>query len=493
METRLTLQGFSRMVAAGTPLIFVQTANELRTEQLLRRTAAEVIKGLAETRVWNCIEGFGDGQTDPLAAVQSAISQDGTGLVLFKDMTCFWQDDPRVQRLLKTFASGRVQPGKTLVFLGQQAEIPPLLQDEMVVLTHQLPDAAELKSYFQQRRESEPLLQRLMTNEAALSSLVLAAQGLDLPVIERAIRTARVNKTAELEDLVRELFQSKKQVLERTGIMEFVDNDVTPARVGGVENLKSWMKKREIAFGAEDLAAGRNLPRGVLIMGVSGCGKSLLIKAIAGGWRLPLIRLDMSRVYDGTYGSPESSLRLACRTAEALAPCVLWIDEIEAGISSQGFKSEGGAAARVLGYFLTWMQEKLASVFVAATANAIELLPAEVLRKGRFDEIFYVELPDLVARGEIFSIHLRQRGFDPAPYNPDMLAHSAKGFAGSEIEQAVASAIVEAKAAGRQMLQQDIMVAIGKTVPLSVTMAEQLKQIEAWAFRRAVPASSKKS
>jgi vesicle-fusing ATPase len=174
--------------------------------------------------------------------------------------------------------------------------------------------------------------------------------------------------------------------------------------------------------------------------------------------------------------------------AEVLAPCVLWIDEIEAGISNQGFKSEGGSASRVLGYFLTWMQEKRQPVFVAATANAIEMLPAEMLRKGRFDEIFYVALPSLVDREEIFRIHLQRLGFDPDKFSPSMLAHSTKGFSGAEIEQAVAGASFESLALSRAMSQQDIMEAISRTVPMSITMAEQIKKIEAWAFKRAVPA-----
>lgn len=226
-------------------------------------------------------------------------------------------------------------------------------------------------------------------------------------------------------------------------------------------------------------------------MGVAGCGKSLFVKAIAAEWRLPLIRLDMSTVYGGLFGTPEASLHMAFTTAEAVAPCVLWIDEIESGITTHGFKSEGGAASRILGSFLTWMQEKKAPVFVAATANAIELLPAEVLRKGRFDEIFYVGLPDVAAREQIFRIHLAKVNVDCDPIDSSLLAGSSKGFSGAEIEQAVNSAVFEAHADQRPMTQQDLIAMISRTVPLSVTMAEQIKKIEAWAFKRAVPASGK--
>ena len=495
MESRLTLAGFSRLVAAGTPLILIETVNEQRTEALLHRTAKEVVKGLPEPRCWNCLTGFPgvEGTVDPKAALAWAIAQEGSGLFLFKDLTELWQADVTLQRMLLDFAARRPAPGKSLIFLCPRAHIPEPLQAEMVVQTHGLPDRGELQTWMRQRRENDPLLQKLCAAEEALEAVVLAAQGLDLPAVERSLRLTRIAREAGLPTLIQELYDSKKQVLRRTGIMEFVENEVTPDGVGGMVGLKRWMEKREAAFSKEEMAAGRNLPRGVLIMGVSGCGKSLLVKAIAGGWRLRLVRLDMASVYDGVHGSHESSLRLATQTAEALSPCVLWIDEIEAGISNQGFKSEGGAASRVLGYFLTWMQEKKAAVFVAATANAIEMLPAEILRKGRFDEVFYVDLPDLEARAEIFRIHLRKRGIGLDEFKPDMLAHSAKGFAGSEIEQAVASAVIEAQAEKRPVVQQDIMNAIGRTVPLSVTMAEQIKAIEGWAFKRAVPAAGPKA
>jgi vesicle-fusing ATPase len=298
-----------------------------------------------------------------------------------------------------------------------------------------------------------------------------------------------VAKSTTLVDLTDALFLDKKQLLRKSGIMEIVDTPEASTLVGGMENLKQWLSKREKVFGCDTLTEGRNLPKGVLIMGISGCGKSLFVKAIAARWHLPLVRLDMATIYSGTFGSPESTLHQACRTAEALSPCVLWIDEIEAGISNQGFKSEGGPASRVLSYFLTWMQEKQYPVFVAATANAIEMLPAEILRKGRFDEVFYVALPSVEEREEIFRIHLGKLDQPLDTFSLSMLAHSAKGFSGAEIEQTVATASFEAMATDRPMCQQDLMEAIGRTVPLSITMAEQIKKIEAWAFKRAVAAN----
>ena len=425
----------------------------------------------------------------PLTALRWAAEQEGRGVFIFKDMHWFWRDHPFIQRTLKDFAAVRRPAGKTLVFIGAEPDIPPPLRENFVLLDHWLPTREEIRSWLETKQEKDLFLRDLLQGEKGSYLLTAAAQGLDLIDIERALRLARVTKGAGLGEVVATLHQNKKQILRRSGIMEFVENDVEPEQVGGMEVLKNWMEKRERAFGVDGFSEGRNLPRGVLMMGISGCGKSLFVKAIAARWRLPLIRLDMATVYEGTFGSPESSLRKACKTAEALAPCVLWIDEMEAGISSQGFKAEGGSASRVLGYFLTWMQERRNPVFVAATANAIEMLPAEVLRKGRFDEIFYIALPGLAERQEIFRIHLQKQGFDPEQLAPGMLAHSAKGFSGAEIEQAVTSAAFEALAQSRVMIQQDLMEAISRTVPLSVTMAEQIKKIEAWAFKRAVPAN----
>ncbi len=491
MDELLNPTVFIRLVAAGTPLLLIATNNEQRSESLLSRSLQQGFKDMPEPRTWSCTEGF-PGQedtSDPVKALSWAIGQEGRGIYIFKDLHWFWKDHPFIQRLLKDFASQRRTAGKVLVLLCPKVEIPPALQPYITVLRHALPDRAEIRNYLQAHRDKDPVLGGMITGEDDLNRLTLAAQGLDLRDIDGALRLARVTRDAGAEAIRAALFQDKKQLLARTGIMEFIDNELKADQVGGMENLKHWMDKREQAFGAEELASGNNLPKGVLMMGISGCGKSMFVKAIAARWQLPLVRLDMSTVYEGTFGSPESSLRQACSLAEALSPCVLWIDEIEAGISNQGFKSEGGAASRVLGYFLTWMQEKRAPVFVAATANAIEMLPAEMLRKGRFDEIFYIALPSVEEREEIFSIHLRLRDFQPADFSPSMLAHSTKGFSGAEIEQAVAGASFEALAQGRPMNQQDIMEAIGRTVPISVTMAEQIKKIEAWAFKRAVPAS----
>lgn len=491
----LTVTGLVRLIGAGATMIYVVTDNERRTEQIATQAAAR-LRGAGAPYVWTCTDGFSrdgavvEGIDDPVAALGFAMAQPGPLLFLFKDLPWFWGDNPYLIRALKDFALRA--KAKAIVVLGQGEAIPTALREEFVVLQQGLPAMDEIKAFFEQAKERDPQLAKACQERPGLQDdLVVAAQGLDLVDVERGMRAARAAGEAGGDGLARSIFETKRATIRTSGIMEFVANDVTPDQVGGMENLKQWMTRREQAFGLEGISSGANLPKGVLMMGIAGCGKSLFVKAIAATWRLPLIRLDMAAVYDGSYGTPESSLRKAFKTAEAVAPCVLWIDEIEAGISTQGFKAEGGPASRILGSFLTWMQEKRAPVFVAATANAIEMLPAEIIRKGRFDEIFYIGLPDPKGREEIFRIHLARQKIDLAPFDVPLLAGSTRGFSGAEIEQAVLSAAFEALTEKRPMTQQDLMAAVSRTVPLSITMAEQIKKIEAWAFKRAVPASGK--
>jgi len=490
MRENLTINNFAQHVAAGTPLLAISSDNEQRACNLIKAAASRAIKGLSEPQIWSCNHGFGtEASQDPVAAIRWAVEQPDHGVYIFLDMHWYWDTSPEIQRQLIQFAQQRSNVRKCLVFVASNIAIPTALSNHIVHLTQPMPNASEISAFLQSSRESDPFLDQILDQEDALRKMVLAAQGLDLVRLERALRLAKITRGQQLQEVVDALHRDKKQALEQTGIIEFIDNTLDDSQVGGMGNLKHWMEKRERAFGSAELAQGQNLPSGVLLMGISGCGKSLFVKAIAARWSLPLLRLDMATIYSGTHGTPEQSLHRACQLAEAMAPCVLWIDEIESGVSEQGFKSGGGSSSRVLGYFLTWMQEKSSPVFVAATANAIETLPAEVLRKGRFDEIFYIALPGLSERQEIFRIHLSAHGLDAQSFDPQTLAHSSKGFSGAEIEQAVSSACFEALAAQRQMSQRDIMEAIGRTVPISVTMAEQIKKIEAWAFKRAVPAS----
>ena len=491
----LDVQGLARTISIGANLIYVQTDKERRTEWIVVQ-AAQLLKGMGVPYIWSCTSGFSrNGNTvpdtsDPLRALDFALAEPGPAVFLFKDLACFWRDNPFIIRKLKDFAVRARQ--KVAVLTGLDETVPQGLREDLTLFHQGLPLVGEITAYLDLMRKREPLLAAACDAEPGLlGRLAVAARGLDLADIDRGVRVLRLAGAAKGDVIVQALLRTKQMVIRESGIMEFVDNDLMPDQLGGMENLKHWMQRRESAFGLENISSGVNLPKGILIMGISGCGKSLFVKVVAARWRLPLIRLDMAAVYGGSYGSPESSLRKAFRTAEAVSPCVLWIDEIEAGISSQGFKEEGGAASRVLGSFLTWMQEKREPIFVAATANAIEMLPAEVLRKGRFDEIFFVGLPGLNEREEIFRIHLSRQKINLNAIDVPLSAEATDGYSGAEIEQAIQTAIFEALAERRPVVQQDLMIAFSRTVPLSKTMAEQIKKIEAWAYKRAVPASGK--
>jgi SpoVK/Ycf46/Vps4 family AAA+-type ATPase len=305
------------------------------------------------------------------------------------------------------------------------------------------------------------------------------------------VRDARLNP----ED-IETIYEEKRQIVKKTGIVEFVKGDVDIGDVAGLENLKRWLKKRDKAWLAPAKKYGVPPPKGVLLTGVPGCGKSLIAKAIGSAWQLPLLRLDVGRVFGMYIGMSEENIRSALRTAEAVAPSILWVDEIEKGFAKSG-EGDGGTSTRIFATFLTWMQERASPVFVVATANDISALPPEMLRKGRFDEIFFVDLPSKRERAEIFRVHLRKRLKDPAIMGAVRvtdeacmkLAEATDGFIGAEIEQVVVAALFEAFAERRPLAWTDFGRAIKSTVPLSTTQAERIAEIRDWANRRAVAAS----
>jgi SpoVK/Ycf46/Vps4 family AAA+-type ATPase len=295
------------------------------------------------------------------------------------------------------------------------------------------------------------------------------------------------------DDEVDIVLSEKKQLIRRNGILEFMEVDETIDSVGGLEELKHWLTQRSNAFTERAREYGLPQPKGMLILGVPGCGKSLIAKTTSRLWGLPLLRLDLGRVYDGsTVGRSEANLRNALRTAESISPAILFIDEIDKAFSGStgSSDSDGGTSGRIFGTFLTWMQEKTSPVFVMATANRVERLPSEFLRKGRFDEIFFVDLPNEEERKEIFRIHLQKRRRDISRFDLDQLTKVCEGFSGAEIEQGLISAMYEAFAQGREFTQLDIIAAIRATLPLSKTMNEQVTALRDWARQRARPAAA---
>lgn len=324
------------------------------------------------------------------------------------------------------------------------------------------------------------------------SALATAMKGMMLNEVGHLMRRLLAEHKLDREVALAEVRSEKAAVLMREACLKYIPQTVEIERVGGLENLKEWVSARAALF-AGDASARVPMPAGVLFMGVSGCGKSMAAKVIASAWGLPLVRLDMNLVLSGAYGSPEYAFDHALRMAERIAPLVLWIDEME---NSFGYDSElrgGGNNPNIFSSFLTWMQEKPAGVFVVATANRIEKLPAEVIRKGRFDQLFFLDLPTDAERQRILDIHLRANGADPNAFNLAALSAVTKNWSGAEIEQGIKAAVVNAWQAGRDFNERDVMSATSRMVPLSRTMAEQIKALRAWSLERATPASAKES
>jgi SpoVK/Ycf46/Vps4 family AAA+-type ATPase len=295
-------------------------------------------------------------------------------------------------------------------------------------------------------------------------------------------------KKQEASAVLQEIFVEKEMMIKKSGFLEFVPpvNDIS--QIGGLDNLKDWVTRREKLFSRQALEDGMPVPKGILLMGMSGCGKSLSAKTISTLWKVPLFRLDMNLVFSGMYGKAEHAFHKALTSVEAMAPAVLWIDEIENSLGMDEGHS-GSSNTHIFSSFLTWLQEKPPMVFVAATANRIHSLPAEVIRKGRFDQVFFIDLPNDEERKQIFDIHLRKNGADVAKFDLVFLAAATKGWSGAEIEQAVVGARVDAYHAGKEFEITDITRNTSRTVPLSKTMEEQMKKIRSWAFGRATPAS----
>jgi SpoVK/Ycf46/Vps4 family AAA+-type ATPase len=289
------------------------------------------------------------------------------------------------------------------------------------------------------------------------------------------------------------VLEAKKALLKRSEMVEFVDSTDTLASVGGLENLKAWLAQRQGAWDEGAIKFGLDAPNGVIILGVQGCGKSLCARAVAGEWKLPLVKFDTAAVYDKFIGETEKRIQKVFKVAEGLAPCILWIDELEkvfAGSGPDSASADAGVSSRLLASFLSWMQDRKPPVFVAATCNNVTVLPPELIRKGRFDELFFVDLPNEAERKQIFSIQLSRRKRNPSDFDLGRLAVASKGFSGAEIESAVQTALYAAFARKQELSTDDLLTALGSTVPLSITRAEEIAQLRNWAQHRAVWASA---
>jgi AAA+ superfamily predicted ATPase len=490
------LQDLKKFILSKTSIVYIQSDEEDRVEGLLKELSA-TFQPRPKIFIWNPFLGLTgeneriENSKSPFDALDRVIHSNEQAFYIFEGLHPFLHTDLSLPRKLKDLHRSLRNRYTTLFILAPVLVVPEELKRDMVVYELPMPDATEVERTLmgiitaspQTSKLAEPLTPELKDR------MVKAALGLSLDQVARAFRSALIGRTAVDASLIDAVIEEKGQLIRKSGILNLVVNRPALEDIGGLENLKDWLKKRAKVLSSEGKSFGLQLPKGVLITGLSGCGKSLCAKAFAAFWQVPLLHLDMARLYDGTIGEPEEALQVSLRTAESVAPCVLWIDEIEAGISIQSQKAGGGTQSRVFASFLTWMQEKSVFVFIAATANVIELLPPEVLRKGRFDQIFFVTLPNAQERKSIFSIHLKKNGADLSQVNLDMLVKVTEGFNGAEIEQAVNGAMVEAFNSGRPMNEHDLVISAGNIVPLSTTMREEMGRMERWAYNRAVPAS----
>jgi SpoVK/Ycf46/Vps4 family AAA+-type ATPase len=364
-------------------------------------------------------------------------------------------------------------------------EIPEELKRVLVVLELGTPELSELVALV--RYETRGLATG--PSEEQIAELAPALVGLTLDEARYALRRAISAERSLRDDSRMLLLEEKRLLFGREGVLEFVSMPTTMDAIGGLQNMKQWLRERQKLFSMRTSLSREIVPKGVLIMGIPGCGKSLCVKAISSEFELPLYRMNMVEVFSGRHGSPGTAFADACRQMEEIAPAVLWFDELEMAVASSESSGEQG---RIFAFFLTWMQEKTPGLFVAATANRIDLLPAEMIRKGRFDEVFFVDLPTDDERREIFRIHLTKRGYDPDALKVQDLIPHTQGWTGAEVEQCVVSAITKAIMADRSPTPQDLLTLAAKSVPLSRTMREQITHIRSWAFERAIRATPQK-
>ncbi len=488
-------------IRARYPLLWMVTAEEKRALAELDALAQAQRKRLL---VWSATTGVANSATparadgakrDALALLNTIAEDPEPGIWVLCDFHPFLRDNGVVRRLRELAFALRAS-SKTVILLGSVLKIPPEIEKEVTVIDFDLPTAAQLAALVERVISEAGRSGRIVVelDKRLRERLVQACLGLTEVEAENAIAKAIILAEGRLDGgAVEAVTAEKQQIIRKSGLLEFYASDAQMRSVGGLDALKEWLRKRVRAFSDEARAFGLPEPKGILLVGVQGCGKSLVAKAVANSWRLPLLRLDVGRLFASLVGSSEENLRTAIKIAESIAPVVLWVDEIEKGFSGVGSSnvSDAGTAARVFGSFITWLQEKQAPVFVIATANDVSQLPPELVRKGRFDEIFFVDLPDAQERTDIWRIHLEQRNRSPADFDLHTLAMASDGLSGAEIEQAVVAGLYDAFDKGRPLAMNDLLDVLQTTVPLSRMMEEEIDALRAWARQRARAANSR--
>ena len=492
------------LIRARYPILYVITTEEMRVQEVLVEIAARRQKKVFEWTYSSGIvpagasiqsqKGRNPATKEPLAALDLVIDQVEPAIFLFKDFHPFLtRNNFAVIRRLKDIALHLKNSRKTIVLISPVMEIPAELEKEITVINFPPPTKEDLAVLLDNAvgdlRESQQV--EIDLDEEGRERLLQAALGLTLGEAENVFAKIVVKNQRLSAEHVSEVFAEKQQIIRKSGLLEYYAAEEDFNSVGGLAVLKDWLNKRAMALTAEAQAFGLPAPKGVLLLGVQGCGKSLCAKAVSRLWQLPLLRFDMGRMFGSLVGSSEENVRRAIAVAESIAPAVLWVDEIDKAFSGSQSSNvtDGGTTARVFGTFLTWLSEKSAPVFVVATANDVSQLPPELLRKGRLDEIFYVDLPLDEERAEILRIHLAKRNRNPDEFDLPALVAASREFSGAEIEQAIISALYDAFYAQQQLTTAHVFTALSQTVPLARTMAEKVTEQRNWAIGRARNAS----
>jgi ATPase family associated with various cellular activities (AAA) len=476
---------FKLLLRARYPLIYIPTYEEERVEAAIREEAAN--QGNRPVYTWDFVDGYqgnpndaGFGRRNPLQALEfiEKLSASAPAVLILRDYHRFLED-VAIARKLRNLARVLKSQPKNIVLLSPKIAIPEDLTEVLTVLEFPLPAAPEIKG------EIERLLMATGGNSLSakvLDDLVRSCQGLSMERIRRVLARAIATHGELRPEDVDLVLEEKRQTIRQTQILDFYPATEQISDIGGLDNLKDWLLRRGGSFTEKARQYGLPHPRGLMLVGIQGTGKSLTAKAIAHHWHLPLLRLDVGRLFGGLVGESESRTRQMIQVAEALAPCILWIDEIDKAFSGLGSKGDAGTTSRVFGTFITWLAEKTSPVFVVSTANDIQALPPEMLRKGRFDEIFFVGLPTQEERKAIFNVHLsRLRPHNLKSYEIDRLAYETPDFSGAEIEQTLVEAMHIGYSQNRDFSTDDILEAASQIIPLARTAVEQIQKLQEWA------------
>jgi ATP-dependent 26S proteasome regulatory subunit len=517
-----TLDRLKVLLDSSTPIVVMETVEEVRAVRLVRAACSSLNLATFEWSIASGLARCGSDSTAPQIE-PGRLPIHGTGsdsdlnaqaiynsrepaqmlgnlegitveaAFILKDLQRH-MEDPVVVRRLRDVGQKFSLNRRTVILTAPSITIPPELASLVEFLELPLPDRQRLRQIVDEAtvRVGRTHTLRRTLDPAGFEAMVDNLRGLTEEEAERTVSQAIVGRYGLTPEIVTDVLRSKKEMLRRSDMLEFVDVSNTLASVGGLENLKRWLAQRRGTWEEEARAFGLEPPRGVIILGVQGCGKSLCAHAIAGEWKLPLVKFDTAAIFDKYIGETEKRIQKVFQVAGGLAPCVLWIDELEkvfAGSGPDSASVDAGVSARILAAFLSWMQDRKAPVFVAATCNNVSALPPELIRKGRFDELFFVDLPNQAERQQIFAIQLARRKRNPADFNLAQLAAAAQGYSGAEIEAAVQSALYAAFSSKHPLATQTLLDALSDTVPLSTTRAEEIQALRSWAHSRAVPAS----